>query len=159
MPYVVATVAAERYTPDPAEAIHTAATDANRHHVRTIHEPTRHGPVIVVEDAPAADPDALAAVATALAPAHGRLLLIDNGQPGSARRLLDGLTLPWPENTRPAAGIDDPRLATAPMNTAPSPPQLANPHHRTHTRSGQGSRPRTRPRRRHRQTGSRCIYR
>ncbi|MDZ4264397.1 MAG: AAA family ATPase, partial [Mycobacterium sp.] len=132
-PYVVATVAAERYTPELAEAIHAAATDANRHHVRvtatpqpdrlslnhlaeriTIHEPTRRGPVIVVEDAAAADPDALAAVATALVPAHGRLLLIDNGQPGSARRLLDGLTLPWAENTgRPAAGIDDPALAAA----------------------------------------------
>ena len=132
VPYVVATVAAERYTPDLAEAIHTAATDAHRHHVRvtatpqpdrlslnhlaeqiTIHEPTRRGPVIVVEDAAAADPDALAAVATALVPAHGRLLLIDNGQPGSARRLLDGLTLPWAENTRPGAGIDNPRLAAA----------------------------------------------
>lgn len=130
VPYVVATVAAERYTPDFAEAIHTAATDANRHHVRvtatpqpdrlslnhlaeqiTIHEPTRRGPVIVVEDAAAADPDALAAVATALVPAHGRLLLIDNGQPGSARRLLDGLTLPWAENTRPTPSIDNPRLA------------------------------------------------
>lgn len=61
--------------PELAEAIHTAATDANRHHVRitatpqldrlslnhlaeqiTIHEPTRRGPVIVVEDAAAADP-------------------------------------------------------------------------------------------------------
>ncbi len=132
VPYVVATVAAERYTPELAEAIHTAATDANRHHVRvtatpqpdrlslnhlaeqmTIHEPTRRGPVIVVEDAAAADPDALAAVATALVPAHGRLLLIDNGQPGSARRLLDGLTLPWAENTRPVPGIDNPRLAAA----------------------------------------------
>ncbi|WP_023985470.1 MULTISPECIES: MobF family relaxase [Mycobacteriaceae] len=132
VPYVVATVAAERYTPDLAEAIHTAATAANRHHVRvtatpqpdrlslnhlaeqiTIHEPTRRGPVIVVEDAAAADPDALAAVATALVPAHGRLLLIDNGQPGSARRLLDGLTLPWAENTRPATDIDNPRLAAA----------------------------------------------
>lgn len=132
VPYVVATVAAERYTPDLAEAIHTAATDANRHHVRvtatpqpdrlslnhlaeqiTIHEPTRRGPVIVVEDAAAADPDALAAVATALVPAHGRLLLIDNGQPGSARRLLDGLTLPWAENTRPPASIGNPRPATA----------------------------------------------
>ncbi|QFS91929.1 ATP-dependent RecD-like DNA helicase [Mycobacterium sp. THAF192] len=132
LPYVVATVAAERYTPELAEAIHTAATDANRHHVRitatpqpdrlslnhlaeqiTIHEPTRRGPVIVVEDAAAADPDALAAVATALVPAHGRLLLVDNGQLGSARRLLDGLTLPWAENTRPAAGIDNPRLAAA----------------------------------------------
>ncbi len=131
-PYVVATVAAERYTPDLAEAIHTAATDANRHHVRvtatpqpdrlslnhlaeqiTIHKPTRRGPVIVVEDAAAADPDALAAVATALVPAHGRLLLIDNGQPGSARRLLDGLTLPWAENTRPAPDIDNPTLAAA----------------------------------------------
>lgn len=128
----MATVAAERYTPELAEAIHTAATDANRHHVRitatpqpdrlslnhlaeqiTIHEPTRRGPVIVVEDAAAADPDALAAVATALVPAHGRLLLVDNGQLGSARRLLDGLTLPWAENTRPAAGIDNPRLAAA----------------------------------------------
>jgi len=132
VPYVVATVAAERYTPDLAEAIHTAATDASRHHVRvtatpqpdrlslnhlaeqiTIHEPTRRGPVIVVEDAAAADPDALAAVATALVPAHGRLLLIDNGQPGSARRLLDGLTLPWAENTRPATDIKDSRLAAA----------------------------------------------
>jgi hypothetical protein len=132
VPYVVTTVTAERYTPDLAEAIHTAATDANRHHVRvtatpqpdrlslnhlaeqiTIHEPTRRGPVIVVEDAAAADPDALAAVATALVPAHGRLLLVDNGQPGSARRILDGLTLPWAENTRPATGIDNPRLAAA----------------------------------------------
>ncbi|MDZ4266139.1 MAG: helicase C-terminal domain-containing protein, partial [Mycobacterium sp.] len=130
VPYVVATVAAERYTPDLAEAIHTATTYAHRHHVRvtatpqpgrlslnhlaeqiTIHQPTRRGPVIVVEDAAAADPDALAAVATALVPARGRLLLIDNGQPGSARRLLDGLTLPWAENPRPDPGIDDPTLA------------------------------------------------
>ena len=130
VPYVVTTVAAERYTPDLAEAIHTAATDANRHHVRvtatpqpdrlsfnhlaeqiTIHPPTQRGPVIVVEDAAAADPDALAAVAIALVPAHGRLLLIDTGQPGPARRLLDGLTLPWAENIRPAPGIDNPRLA------------------------------------------------
>ncbi|WP_308212863.1 MobF family relaxase [Mycolicibacterium arenosum] len=132
VPYVVATVAAERYTPDLAEAIHTAATDASRHHVRvsatpqpdrlslnhlaeqiTVHPPDKRGPVIVVEDAAAADPDALAAVATALVPAHGRLLLIDNGQPGSARRLLDGLSLPWAENTRPATGIDDPARAAA----------------------------------------------
>jgi hypothetical protein len=63
--------------------------------------------------AAAADPDALATVATALVPAHGRILLIDNGQPGSARRLLDGLTLPWAENTRPATDIDNPTLATA----------------------------------------------
>ena len=130
MPYVVATVAAERYTPDLAEAIHTAATNAHRHHVRvtatpqpdrlslnhlaeqiTNHPPDQRGPIIVVEDAAAADPDALAAVATALVPAHGRLLLIDNGQPGSARQLLDGLTLPWAENTRPATDIDDPRHA------------------------------------------------
>ncbi|MBV5244429.1 relaxase domain-containing protein [Mycolicibacterium sp. PAM1] len=130
VPYVVATVAAERYTPELAEAIHTAATNANRHHIGvtatpqpgrlslnhlaeqiTIHEPTQRGPVIVVEDAAAADPDALAAVATAVVPAHGRLLLIDNGEPGSARRLLDGLTLPWAENTRPVPDIDNPRLA------------------------------------------------
>lgn len=130
VPYVVATVAAERYTPDLAEAIHTAATNAHRHHVRvtatpqpdrlslnhlaeqiTNHPPDQRGPIIVVEDAAAADPDALAAVATALVPAHGRLLLIDNGQPGSARQLLDGLTLPWAENTRPATDIDDPRHA------------------------------------------------
>ncbi|MGK2902398.1 MAG: MobF family relaxase, partial [Mycobacterium sp.] len=134
-PYVVATVAAERYTPELAEAVHTAATYARRQHVRvtatpqpgrlslnhlaeriTIHRPTLRGPVIVVEDAAAAaaaDPDALATVATALVPAHGRILLIDNGQPGSARRLLDGLTLPWAENTRPAPDVDNPTLATA----------------------------------------------
>lgn len=132
VPYVVATVAAERYTPDLAEAIHAAATDTNRHHVRVtatpqpdrlslnhlaeqiaVHPPDKRGPVIVVEDVAAADPDALAAVATALVPVHGRLLLIDNGKPGSSRRLLDGLTLPWAENTRPAMGIDNPRLAAA----------------------------------------------
>lgn len=129
-PYVVTTVAAERYTPDLAEAIHTAATEAHRHHVCVtatpqpnrlslnhlaeqiaIHPPDQRGPVVVVEDAAAANPDALAAVATALVPAHGRLVLVDTGEPGSARRLLDGLTLPWADNTHPAPDIADPALA------------------------------------------------
>ncbi|MGB5150222.1 MAG: hypothetical protein WBN99_09700 [Mycobacterium sp.] len=129
-PRVVATLSADHDTSELAEAIQTAAADANRDHLRvtatpqpdrysltklaeqiTIHAPTGRGPVIVVEDAAAADPDALAAVATALVPAHGRLLLIDNGEAGTARRLLDGLTLPWAENTRPAPDIEDPVLA------------------------------------------------
>ncbi|MDM2397352.1 AAA family ATPase, partial [Mycobacteroides abscessus] len=75
--------------------------------------PDRRGPVIVVEDAAAADPAALAAMATALVPHHGRLLLIDNGQPGNARRLIDGLALPWSEKTRAAKDIADPALAAA----------------------------------------------
>ena len=53
------------------------------------------GMVAVVEDAAAADH--LAAVATALVPAHGRFLLIDTVELGTARRLLDGLALPWAE--------------------------------------------------------------
>ena len=129
-PYVVTTVAAERYTPDLAEAIHIAATEAHRHHVCVpatpqpdrlslnhvaeqiaIHPPDQRGPVVVVEDAATANPDALAAVATALVPAHGRLVLVDTGEPGSARRLLDGLTLPWADNTHLAPDIADPALA------------------------------------------------
>lgn len=39
---------------------------------------------MVVEDAAAADPAHLAAVATALVPVRGRLLLIDSGEPGPA---------------------------------------------------------------------------
>ncbi|MDG4666368.1 MobF family relaxase [Mycobacterium sp. 236(2023)] len=129
-PYVMTTVAAERYTPDLAEAIHTAATEAHRHHVCVtatpqpnrlslnhlaeqiaIHPPDQRGPVVVVEDAAAANPDALAAVVTALVPAHGRLVLVDTGEPGSARRLLDGVTLPWAGNTHPAPDIADSALA------------------------------------------------
>ena len=46
--------------------------------------------IVVVEDAAAADPAHLAAVATALVAVRGRLLLIDSGEPGPGRRLLDG---------------------------------------------------------------------
>ncbi|OKH66489.1 hypothetical protein EB73_20145, partial [Mycobacterium sp. SWH-M3] len=67
--------------------------------------------VVVVEDAAAADPAHLAAVATALVPVRGRLLLIDSGEPGPGRRLLDGLALPWSENVRPTPDVADPALA------------------------------------------------
>ncbi|MBE5438387.1 MULTISPECIES: MobF family relaxase [Mycobacteriaceae] len=131
-PYVVATMAAERYTTEIAEAIEAAATAAERNLAFVTarpqpgrislnglaeriaaNPPDRRGPVIVVEDAAAADPAALAAMATALVPHHGRLLLIDNGQPGNARRLIDGLALPWSEKTRAAKDIADPALAAA----------------------------------------------
>lgn len=129
-PYVVATVPAEYYGPELAEKIHAAAAAAGRAHVRieatasdprhltlgqlaeriTDHPPPR-GAVVVVEDAAAADPAHLATVATALADAHGRLLLIDSGEPGDARRLLDGLALPWSEKHSAAIDIADPALA------------------------------------------------
>lgn len=130
-PYVVATMSAEHYTPELAEAINAAAADTGRNLARIsatpqpgqvslaqlakgIHDhPAPPGAVVVVEDAATANPAHLAAVATALVPAHGRLLLIDNGQPGPARRLLDGLTVPWIENVRPTPEIDDPDLARA----------------------------------------------
>ena len=64
-----------------------------------------------VEDAAAADPTHLAAVATALVPVRGRLLLIDGGEPGPGRRLLDGIALPWSENARPTPDVADPALA------------------------------------------------
>ena len=56
-------------------------------------------------------PAHLAAVATALVPVRGRLLLIDSGEPGPGRRLLDGLALPWSENARPTPDVADPALA------------------------------------------------
>ncbi|SKM23389.1 exonuclease V subunit alpha [Mycobacteroides abscessus subsp. massiliense] len=133
IPYVVTTLAADHDTPELAEAIAAAAAHAGRDYLRvparrqydryslaelaekiTDHQPSRRRPpVIVVEDAAAADPAHLAVVATTLADAHGRLLLIDNGQPGPGRRLLDGMALPWSENTNPTTEIDDPRLAAA----------------------------------------------
>ena len=129
---VVATLDAEHYTPEVAAAIHAAADTADRAYVRTAAVPTTgqanlaelaqritevpaapRGAVIVVEDAAVADPADLAILATALGAAHGRLLLIDSGQHGPARRLLDGLALPWDEHTRPPVDIDDPDLARA----------------------------------------------
>ncbi|MFA5607195.1 MAG: MobF family relaxase [Leucobacter sp.] len=129
-PRVVATLPFARYTPEVAAKIATTAAAANRQHavitatpqldrislaqlakyVSGDHE-TPRGAVIVIEEAAAADPAHLATVATALADAHGRLILIDNGEPGPSRRLLDGLALPWSENTRPAPDIKDPALA------------------------------------------------
>lgn len=130
-PHVVATLPAERYTPELAEAINTAAADAGRTLARISatpqpdrvslaqlakgirDHPAPAGAIVVVEDAANADPAHLAAVATALAAAHGRLLLIDTAEQGSARRLLDGLALPWSESAPPAPQIDDPALAAA----------------------------------------------
>lgn len=130
-PKVVATLAADHDEPELADTLHAAAVAAGRAHIRipatpepghldlaqlaariTDH-PAPHGAVVVVEDATTADPAHLATVATALVSAHGRLLLIDSGAPGAARRLLDGLALPWAENARPAPDIDDPVLAAA----------------------------------------------
>jgi conjugative relaxase-like TrwC/TraI family protein len=128
-PYVVATMAAERYTPELAEAINAVAAATGRNLARIsatpqpgqvsltqlakgIREhPAPEGVIVVVEDAATANPAHVAAVATALVPAHGRLLLIDSGKPGNARRLLDGLALPWNEKPSPATKIDDPVLA------------------------------------------------
>jgi hypothetical protein len=135
-PYVVTTLTADHDTPELDEAIAEAAAHAGRPYIRvpatpqpdryslaelaekvTDHQPSRRKPpVIVVEDPAAANPAHLATVATALADAHGRLLLIDNGQPGPARRLLDGMALPWSENNNPPPDIGDPRLATAAAN-------------------------------------------
>jgi hypothetical protein len=128
-PYVVATMSSEHYTPELAEAINTAAAAAGRNLARIsatpqpgrvslaqlakgLHDhPAPAGAIVLVEDAATANPAHLAAVATALVPAHGRLLLIDSGEPGNARRLLDGLALPWDENPVSAMDIDDPVLA------------------------------------------------
>lgn len=129
-PYVVTTLAADRYTPDLADTVRQAAAGTDRRYVQIAAAPSRpdqrrldqfaerltaHPPspreVVVVEDAAAADPAHLAAVATALVPARGRLLLIDSGEPGPGRRLLDGLALPWSENARPTPDVADPALA------------------------------------------------
>ncbi len=125
-PYVVTTLTTERYTPDTADAIEAAAAVAGRDHVRiaaaserdqlaALAERSEHGlprgTVVVVEGAAAAEPTRLATVATKLADAHGRLILIDDDAPGPSRRLLDGLALPWSENTRPTPDIADPALA------------------------------------------------
>ena len=102
-PYVVTTLAADRYTPDLADTMRQAAAGTDRRYVQIAAAPSRPdqlrldqlaerlpahppppGAVVVVEDAAAADPAHLAAVATALVPARGRLLLIDSGQPGPA---------------------------------------------------------------------------
>ena len=130
-PYVVTTLAADHDTPELAEAIAAAAagrsylrvpaTDAGRYSLAELAEkiterPEPRGTIVVVEDAAAADPAHLATVATALADAHGRLLLIDNAESGPARRLLDGMALPWSENTNPTTEIEDPRLAAAANN-------------------------------------------
>lgn len=133
-PYVVTTLDADHDTPELASAIAAAAADAGRHYLRvpatphpdryslaeladkiTDHQPPRAA-LVVVEDAAAANPVHLATVATALADAQGRLLLIDNSQPGPGRRLLDGLGLPWIENSRLTPEIEDPRLAAAASN-------------------------------------------
>ena len=128
-PYVVAIMSSEHYTPELAEAITTAAAAAGRNLARIsatpqpgrvilaqlakgLHDhPAPAGAIVLVEDAATANPAHLAAVATALVPAHGRLLLIDSGEPGNARRLLDGLALPWDERPSPATDINDPVLA------------------------------------------------
>ncbi|MFV9633929.1 MobF family relaxase [Mycobacterium neumannii] len=130
-PYVVATLAAEHDTAELAEAIQVATAKAGRGYLRlpatpqpdryslvelaekiTDHRPPRAA-LVVVEDAAAADPAHLATVASALADAHGRLLLIDNGEPGPGRRLLDGMGLPWSEKPRPTTEIADSSLAAA----------------------------------------------
>lgn len=153
-PYVVTTLAADHDTPELAEAIAAAAAHTGRPYLRvpatpqpdryslaelaekiTDHQPSRHRPpVIVVEDAAAADPAHLATVATTLADAHGRLLLIDNGQPGPGRRLLDGMGLPWIENASPTTEVEDPGLAAAADNHRATAQKrwrtLTNPHHR-----------------------------
>ena len=128
-PYVVTTLAADRYTPDLVDTVRQAAATTDRAHVRIAATPqpddvrldqlveslAAHPPslreIVVVEDAAAADPAHLAAVATALVPVRGRLLLIDSGEPGPGRRLLDGLALPWSENARPTTDVTDPALA------------------------------------------------
>ena len=131
IPYVVTTLAADHDTAELDEAIAAEAAHAGRPYLCvpatrqpdryslaelaekiTDHQPSRRRPpVIVVEDASAANPAHLATVATKLADAHGRLILIDNDAPGPGRRLLDGLALPWSENTRPTPDIADPALA------------------------------------------------
>lgn len=129
-PYVVTTLAADRYTPDTADTVRQAAASIKRPYVQIAAAPSRPdqrrldqlaerlpahppppGAVVVIENAAAADPAHLAVVATALAPARGRLLLIDSGEPGPSRRLLDGLALPWSENARPTTDVIDPALA------------------------------------------------
>ena len=129
-PYVVTTLAADRYTPDLADTVRQAAAGTDRRYVQIAAAPSRPdqrrldqfaerlpahppspGEVVVVEDAAAADPTHLAAVATALVPVRGRLLLIDGGEPGPGRRLLDGIALPWSENARPTPDVADPALA------------------------------------------------
>ncbi|WP_048472045.1 MobF family relaxase [Mycolicibacterium chlorophenolicum] len=129
-PYVVTTLAADRYTPDLVDTVRQAAAGTDRRYVQIAAAPSRPdqrrldqfaerlpahppppGAVVVVEDAAAADPAHLAAVATALVPVRGRLLLIDSGEPGPGRRLLDGLALPWSENARPTPDVIDPALA------------------------------------------------
>ena len=128
-PYVVTTLAADRYTPALADTVRQAAAGTNRAHLRIAatpqpddvrldqlveslpHHPPPPGAVVVVEDAAAADPAHLAAVATALVPVRGRLLLIDSAETGPGRRLLDGLALPWSENARPTPDVADQALA------------------------------------------------
>ena len=129
-PYVVTTLAADRYTPDLADTVRHAAASIKRPYVQIAAAPSRPdqrrldrfaerlpahppppGAVVVVEDAAAAVPAHLAVVATALVPVRGRLLLIDSGEPGPGRRLLDGLALPWSENARPTTDVTDPALA------------------------------------------------
>lgn len=116
-PYVVAALSAEHYTPDTAEAIKVAATVAGRNHAvigatphpgrPTLKQLAASSPVTMTRTAgrlsssrmPRPPTPKLAAVATAVVSHHGRLLLIDSGEPGAARRLLDSLALPWSENT------------------------------------------------------------
>lgn len=134
-PYVVTTLVADRYTPDIADTVRQAAAGTDRRYVQIAAEPSRPdqrrldqfaerlpvhppspGEVVVVEDAAAADPAHLATVATALVPVRGRLLLIDSGEPGAARRLLDGLALPWSENACATTDVINPALAAVADN-------------------------------------------
>lgn len=123
-PYVT-TLAAEHYTPNLADTMRQAAARIKRAYVQIAERLPAHPPppraVVVVEDAAAADPAQLSAVATALVSTRGRLLLIDSGQPGTARPLLDGLALPWSETDCPTIDIDDPALAAARTVTATRP--------------------------------------
>ena len=75
---------------------------------------------MIVDDAAAADPRPLAAVATALVSAHGRLPPIDTGEPGPARRLFDSLTLSWSEKA-PSQRISKILPWHAPQNATRTP--------------------------------------
>jgi len=79
-------------------------------------------------------------------PPHGRLLLIVTGEPGSTRRLVDGLTLAEEPKHRPTKHIEAPDLAgTVRTPREHHAPQLAHPHRAANTRPGARLRPRTRP--------------
>lgn len=159
-PYVVATLDQQHYRPELAAAIDHAATNASRVCLHTTPTPTaghisvaqlaeritNHPPppgaVIIIDDAATTDPQHLATLAAALVPAHGRLLLIDTGTPGPARRLLNGMDLPWTQNTHPTPEIDDPTLeatakqhrdtATRSWHTLTTPPSRDQEHEHDH---------------------------